>query len=341
MKTRISALQHSLTTDVLLVENPVDLLYLTGLSLSKGALLLTKNKSCLFVDGRYVAMAQTTSPVPVVLWEKNVLTAWCSEHKVKTLGFDSGWTTVEQVEVLKTYAETLVPVSKPCKQHRVVKDPNELRALRKAANVTWAGLQHVLGLLREGITEFELSWAFESYVRTHGASGLSFEPIVAFGKNSAFPHHRAGNTKLQKNELVLIDVGAIVDNYRGDLTRVHSFGSLDPKLQQMLEWTKQAQHAALQKVKPGTRVEELDVAARAVFARHGVEPLFSHGLGHGIGLETHEFPSLKKSGPDAATVLEEGMVFTLEPGLYQPGLGGVRWEDIVVVTSTGVERLYP
>jgi len=341
MKTRISALQQRLTTDALLIENPVDLLYLTGLSLSKGVFVLTKHESCLFVDGRYIAVAQNTAAVPVVLLEKNSVSGWCSQHKVKTLGFDSAWTTVEQLEVLNTYAEKLVPVSKPCKPLRVVKEVRELTALRKAADLTWAGLQHVLGLLREGITELELAWAFETYVRTHGASGLSFEPIVAFGKNSAFPHHRAGNTKLQKNDLVLIDVGAIVDSYRGDLTRVHSFGSPDPKLLQMLEWTKQAQAAALQKVKPGARVEELDVAARAVFARHGVEPLFSHGLGHGIGLETHEFPSIKKSGPDAHVKLEAGMVFTLEPGLYQPGLGGVRWEDIVLVTATGVERLYP
>jgi Xaa-Pro aminopeptidase len=343
MKKRIKALQDLMSTDALLIENPVDLLYLTGLSLSKGALLISRQEATLFVDGRYLKAAEQGPSVKACLWEGKSLLDWCAARHCKTLGFDSGWTSVEQFETWKTYFQGifLSGVSRPCKRIRGVKNSEEIKALRKAADLTWAGLQHALTLLKEGVSEKEIAFAFELYVRTHGASGLSFDPIVAFGEQSAYPHHRAGETKLKKNDLVLVDVGAIVDNYRGDLTRVHFFGTPDSKLSQMLEWTKKAHHAAIAKIKPGVCVEELDLAARAVFAKEGVEELFVHGLGHGIGLETHEFPSIKKSGPDSRVKLEPGMVFTIEPGLYRPGLGGVRFEDMVLVTESGVERLYP
>jgi Xaa-Pro aminopeptidase len=343
MKQRVHSLQQQMSVDAMLIENPTDLLYLTGLSLSKGALLIGKKEATLFVDGRYLKIAEKEASVQVCLWEGKSLLNWCIAKRCKTLSFDSSWTSVEQFEAWKTYFQGvhLIPTARPCKQIRGIKDSEEIKALRKAADLTWAGLQHARTLLKEGISEQEIAFAFEHYVRTHGASELSFEPIIAFGEQSAYPHHRAGATRLKRNDLVLMDVGAVVNDYRGDLTRVHFFGTPDPKLAQMLEWTQKAHAAAIAKIKPGTFVEELDLAARAVFAKEGVEELFVHGLGHGIGLETHEFPSIKKSGPDLAVPLEPGMIFTIEPGLYKPGLGGVRWEDMVLVTPHGVARLYP
>jgi Xaa-Pro aminopeptidase len=227
------------------------------------------------------------------------------------------------------------------KQLRVVKDATEIEALKKAAALTWQGYTFIKGLLKEGISEEELAFEFEFFVRKQGASGLSFDPIIAFGENSAYPHYRAGKATLQKNQIVLMDVGAVLDLYRGDLTRVVFFGEGDAQLSKMLEWTQQAQAKAIEIAKVGMTFGQLDEVARSVFAEQGVEEFFTHGLGHGIGLETHEFPNIRKTGPDKEVPLEAGMVFTVEPGLYRPGLGGVRWEDMVLMTKSGLERLFP
>jgi Xaa-Pro aminopeptidase len=225
------------------------------------------------------------------------------------------------------------------KEMRVIKDEKEIEALQKAAHLTWRGIQWIKGLLKEGITEEELAFEFEFFVRKNGASGLSFDPIIAFGENSAYPHYRAGQNQLKKNQIVLMDVGAIVGQYRGDLTRVVFFGEPDPQLQKMLEWTRQAGTQAIHAARVGAHFGQLDQVARSVFAKHGVEEWFAHGLGHGIGLETHEFPNIREAGPDKDVLIEAGMVFTIEPGLYRPGLGGVRWEEMVLVTRGGAEKL--
>lgn len=338
---RIKSFQKSLSTHGAIIENPIDLFYLTGLSLSKGILLVTQGESRLFVDGRYFEKAKEKAPCPVSLLEGDAVWSWLRERLSSSLAFDSATTSYEQFLHLEKKGIPLVPISRLLKQQRGIKSQEELQALQKAADLTWAGYRHILSCLKEGVSEKALAWEFESFVRTRGASALSFDPIIAFGENSAYPHHRAASSQLKQGQIVLIDVGAVVDSYRGDLTRVHFFGAPNPALTEMLEWTRAAQESAFQAVRPGVSLGDLDQKARAIYAREGVEPLFTHGLGHGIGLETHEYPSIKATGPDMQVPIEEGMVFTLEPGLYRPGVGGVRWEDIIVVTKSGAKRLYP
>ncbi len=323
------------------IEDPIDLLYLTGLPLSRGLLLRTHNERALFVDGRYYATAQKNAPCPTFLWDDAAPSHWLRERDIKTLAFDSAKTSVDRFEALKkkTTGLKLTAVSSLLKRERALKSPQEIARLRAAACLTLRGIEHIQGLLAPGISEEEIAWAFELFVRKQGASGLSFEPIIAFGENSAYPHHRAGKTRLQPNQIVLMDVGAILENYRGDLTRIHRFGHLNHELEDMIRWTLEAKAAAEALVRPGTLVETLDLTAKRVFGARGVEALFVHGLGHGVGLETHEFPSLKATGPDAQAPLEVGMVITIEPGLYRPGLGGVRIEDMLVVTETGAQKL--
>jgi Xaa-Pro aminopeptidase len=341
MKKRLARFQEQLTTDAAIIDQVTDLFYLTGLKVSRGVLVVGKREATLFVDGRYIAEAKEKTSCAVQLLEGDAPWRYLKEMRTKEVTFDSAATSVDLYLSWSEAAGEIALAGRPklLKELRAVKDPVELAALKKAEMLTFEGYRHVAQLLKEGVSEEELACEFECYVRKRGASGFSFDAIIAFGENSAYPHHRAGKTKLKKNQIVLIDVGAIVDSYRGDLTRIHFFGKADPELEKMLHVTKRAQERAIQMVRPGVTFGELDLAARSVFKETGMEELFSHGLGHGIGLETHEFPSLKNSGPDREAVCKVGMVFTVEPGLYRPGLGGVRWEDMVVVTQTGCETL--
>lgn len=341
MKFRILELQNKLSSDAVLIEDPIDLLYLTGLSLSRGVFVATKEETVLFVDGRYFAKAQKEASCAVRLLSGNYLNDWLEARSIRTLEFDSNYTAFSRYEALKNESKTvsLKPMPALLRAQRSIKNSTEIVALKKAADITWRGLKHMESLLREGILEAELAMEFEFFVRKEGASGLSFSPIVAFGENSAYPHYRAGKAELKQGQVVLMDVGAVIDDYAGDLTRVVFFGEGNPQLQNMLELTKRAHQKAVNLVRPGTTFGELDLAARSVFAEAGVESLFTHSLGHGIGLETHEFPSIKDGGPDRDVKLEAGMVFTIEPGLYRPGLGGVRWEDVILVTKNGYEQL--
>ncbi len=340
MQRKIEGLQKVLRErrlDALIIENPIDLFYLTGLNLSKGYLVVKSSGATLFVDSRYIEMARNISPLPVELNEKKSFMKDLSG----AVGFDSSFMTYEEYSSLeKGFPDVrLTAAPAPLKEMRVVKTPDERAALKRAALLTYEGLLHIKGLLQEGISEEELAFAFEWFCRKKGASSLSFDPIIAFGPNSAYPHHRAGKTLLQKGQVVLMDVGAVVDSYHGDLTRIAFFGEADPKLVHFLHVVRRAQQKAMEAVRPGVFVGRLDEIVRHEFRLEGVEELFTHSLGHGIGLETHEYPRIRFDGEDAPLLLAPGMVFTLEAGLYQSPLGGIRYEDMIVVTENSYENL--
>ncbi len=319
----------------LFVDDPIDLFYLTGLSLSVGRLFVSAEKTCLFVDGRYIEIARKQAPCEVCLIGdlKKYLSSGMS------IGFDSAFISYDgYLELRKMFPEqTFIPISKPLKNLRLKKEKGEIASLKKAAHLTREGEKYIASLLKEGVAEEDLSLAFEFYCRERGASGLSFQPIIAFGENSAFPHHRAGKTKLKKDQIVLFDLGAVVDGYAGDMTRVHFFGKADPQLSKDYALLQIVQKKVIAQVAPGIRFGELDRIARGLLKEAGSDLLFTHGLSHGIGLDVHEYPRLKIGGGDGDLILEPGMAFTVEPGIYRPGLGGVRYEDVVIVTETGHE----
>jgi Xaa-Pro aminopeptidase len=320
----------------LIIENPIDLYYLTGLTLSRGRLIITPQEARLYVDGRYISYAKEKAPCPVFLWTKE------TRFEVKgPLEFDSAWTTVAHLERLKAEFHSLTPKFCPLQKQRLIKDKEELQALRKAAAITWDAVQHLKTLFKKEIAEQDLATEFDYYVRKKGASGLSFDPIIAFGENSAYPHHRSSSSRLKKDQIILVDVGAIYDHYCGDMTRVFFFGTPNPELQKMYDLARSAAQAAAAQVRIGAPLGALDRAARDVLAKHSMEELFTHNLGHGIGLDCHESPSLRWDGEDKALPLAANMVFTIEPGLYQAGLGGVRYENTGVVTEQGFESFYP
>lgn len=316
----------------ILIEDLADLRYLTGLPLSQGTWVEAKVPT-LLVDGRYFAICREKLKCAVELESPEALRKAVGDADVV---FDSGISYARYLQLQKVWpGKTLTPVKGPLRERRVCKSAAELVALRKAAKLTYAGIEYLISRLRDGVSEKELAWEFEQFVRTRGASGLSFDSIVAFGEQSAYPHHRASDRKLKKGDLVLIDVGAVVEDYHGDMTRVAFWGAPNQVLQERYAQIQKVTADVIAHVKPGVKVGTLDQMARDVLG-----PLFIHSLGHGVGLETHEFPRLKCDGEDRAVELKEGMVFTVEPGLYEPGVGGVRFEQMVVVTSTGASLLH-
>lgn len=329
---RIKRLQKTVKEGILFIDDPIDLLYLTGIHFSLGRLAISQTEAILFVDGRYIDIAKAKAPCNVAL-----LSDLRKKITSKEICFDSGFLSYEGYLNLQNEfpQASLMPILKPLKDFRMIKNEQEIVSLKKAQQLTREGLNHIVGLLKEGISEDALALEFEYFCRKNGASKLSFSPIIAFGMNSSYPHHRSGKSTLKKNQIVLIDVGAVVDGYAGDMTRVEFFGSVDDQLEKDYLLIKQVQKKIIARVKPGLHFGELDKIARDELNKAGCGELFTHGLSHGIGLDTHEDPRLKIKGGDTDLILQPGMTFTVEPGIYRTDLGGVRYEDIVLVTDEG------
>jgi Xaa-Pro aminopeptidase len=345
---RLHKLQASLKNvcDVLLIEDAVNLFYLTGMHLSAGRLLVSAEETVLIVDKRYFELCGKLTFLKV--WDTethplHVCFQTSSFDQAKTLGFDSSTTSYKNYTKLLSLAETLsltlVPIDRPLQQLRAVKDETELQRLKDAGALGSLGFDFVLSLLKEGISEIEIANELEIFWKKHGSKGVAFSPIIAFGVNSSMPHYRAGNTQLKQGDIVLIDIGVNLDDYQSDMTRTVFFGTPDPRLLEIYEVVKQAQQAALSLCRPGVSVEALDKAARELIASHGFGPQFLHSLGHGVGLEIHEYPVIKNPCPDGPINLIPGMVITIEPGIYIPQLGGVRIEDTIAITDEGYVNL--
>lgn len=324
--------------DGLVIENPIDIYYLLGLSLSTGKLLLTKEETILLVDGRYIESAKEKSIVPAKLLGKDALASFF--RNCKKVGFDSGFTSVHGLEQLKKEAALdYEPIYGPTLLLRRCKDDSELEKIRQSAALNWEGFCHILKILRDGISELEVAFSYEMFVRQKGAEKLAFDPIIAFGKNSAKPHHRSSSSLLEKGQVVLIDIGVCLDHYYSDMTRVVFWGKENPTLHKMYGVVKEAYAAAERNVCKGTLISSLDETARTVMRKAGMEEQFLHSLGHGVGLEIHEAPRIRKDLECGNLLLNE--VITIEPGLYVSGLGGIRYENTLIVTEKGFENLYP
>ena len=325
-----------------LFEDPIDLYYFTGLSLSAGSLLIAPHASILFVDGRYLEMAKAHSPIAVLAKENEHLKEVFQKNAIDTIAIDSSKISVESFEQKKREFPLIQWEAIPnlTRSLRVIKNEEELSKMRHSSQITKQGFLFACQQLKEGISEQELAWVFECFCREHGASRMAFEPIIAFGENSAFPHHHCTHRKFRIGDVVLIDVGCVVDFYASDMTRTLISSHVSQEMQRIGKIVKQAQRAARQVCKAGMKVKEVDEAAREIFRQEGLEKYFTHSLGHGIGLETHEFPRLTSKGVEGDTLLKEGMVVTIEPGLYLPGIGGARHEDTVIVRQEGIENLY-
>ncbi len=341
MESRLQKVQKNLSkwqVDALLVSDEIDLLYLTSLELSRGILCIAKERICLIVDGRYFEACKERFPFDVQLLQEGVLKEQLQGYK--KIGFDQDAESYSAYMRLKAQVgEKLTPLSKPILEIRAVKEAQEIEKIAASCKLCVEGFDFIVSLLKEGVMEKTLACELEIFWKQRGADRLSFSPIIAFGKNSSMPHYRAGSAKLSKNELVLIDIGVVYDGYHSDMTRMAYFGKVDPKLEEICKVVQKAQNMALTKCMPGMLASELDTVARDVVKEAGFGDYFVHGLGHGVGLDIHEGPILKKDPAIQDTLLLPGMVVTIEPGIYLPHLGGARIEDTVVVQEKGCLNL--
>lgn len=340
--------------DALLIDDPTNIFYLTGLDLSSGKLIAHLNGAHLLVDGRYIEACRKNSPFPVLVSDpptfEHLLNSPELSHIAK-LGFDTEKTSYKAYEALKKVAHaisanpsaakdlSIIPIESPLKIIRSIKDAHEVKALKEAAKLGSEGFDYVCSLLKEGISEKTCAQELEIFWKRHGSKGVAFDPIIAFGEHSSMPHYRAGTKKLAKGDIVLIDIGVNYKHYHSDMTRIAFFGTPNPLLVEIHKIVKKAQEAALKLCKPGTTLGELDNAARSLITSHGYGANFSHSLGHGVGLDIHEYPTIRNTAPLDKIPLSPGMVVTIEPGIYLPGVGGVRIEDTVVITENGHENL--
>jgi Xaa-Pro aminopeptidase len=333
-----------LGVDAFLVTRMPNVRYLSGFTGSNGQVVLTREASLFVTDGRYVEQSrhEVADLEHLVDTERDLAAALaeaCARLGVTRAAFEGGGVTYELYEDLraKAAAVELVPTRGEVERLRWVKEPEELRLIERAQGATDAALRAILGRVREGVTELELALELELAMRRAGADGVAFETIVAFGENAAEPHHDPTDRGLRRGDVVKLDFGGLSGGYRADMTRTLAFGEPDPRLREAYEVVRAAQQAGVDAIRAGARSADVDEAARGVVRDAGLGELFTHGTGHGVGLEIHEGPWLRRGGRD---VLPAGAVVTVEPGVYIPELGGVRIEDMVEVTDGGA-RVIP
>jgi Xaa-Pro aminopeptidase len=336
-------LQASLDHDsAYLIEDTTDLFYLLKKPISLGSLIIEKNNIHLFVDGRYFSAFSGLEKITTLPSEKEGLYHYLMSSNLKTVVFDSAKTTYERALFFKKFQKIhFVPQKELLRLIRIIKSPHEIALIRQSSQLLVSIYKEFLTLPKIGLSEKEISRQFQLLSIEKGAEGFSFEPIMASGPNTAFPHHRPQNRHLESSDVLLVDVGVTKNYYQSDMTRMVFLGHAPSELLFFHDCVLEAHQAALNVCKPGVACGQLDQAARDVFRRHNLEHLFCHSLGHGLGLETHEAPRLKFDGADKDIILEPGMVITIEPGLYKEGLGGIRHEDLIVITETGYENFYP
>ncbi len=322
---------------------PASWYYLTGFTGEAGALVVSRPGTTLITDTRFTVQARSeTSGIRVVQQAHSLPAAIGDFLKASgggKVGFDSSHVAVAQLHAMRKAAGSRVRwvasegLVEALRGH---KDAQELAQMRLAAILAGKVLEGALELLKPGVRELEIAAEIEYQMRQMGASGPAFETIVAFGERSAYPHARASANRLRKNELVVLDLGAILAHYCSDITRTVVVGRASKKIRQWHRAVQEAQAAAIGAVKAGASSGEVDAAARQVLAGHHLDRYFIHSTGHGLGLEVHEDPRVAKGQKQ---LLEPGNVITIEPGVYVPGVGGIRIEDDVAVHAGETEVL--
>jgi Xaa-Pro aminopeptidase len=331
---RIERLRE-LLEEPLLVSAPVNVLYLTGFDSSNAALLVEPDRVRLFTDFRYAERARQLEGVKVEETKRHIYTDLEGRLSGR-IGFEADALTYANFELLRAGGTELAPRRGLVESLRSVKEPAELDAIRRATEVTNRTYEQLAEERFSGRTEKELVWRMTELFHECGADEPAFAIDIAAGPTAASPHAVPGDRVVEEGDLVLVDAGAKVDGYCSDCTRTFAVGEISDSLREIYELTRLAQQAGLDAVRPGATGREADAAARAVIAEAGYGENFGHGLGHGIGLLVHEAPNLR---PESTDALAAGNVVTVEPGIYLSGVGGVRIEDLVVLTEDGCDVL--
>ncbi|HXZ11226.1 MAG TPA: Xaa-Pro peptidase family protein [Candidatus Sulfotelmatobacter sp.] len=334
----------ALRADALLVSHLPNIQYLCGFTGSAGLLLIEPNRSTLFTDSRYTFQAQEeVGGAGVQIAKKGLVRAVgmaLRRRRGRTrVAYAASQVSAAQKEALVRQAGSRVRWTDGgglVEKLRAVKDSGELATMREAAQLISAVFEELVPKINPGTSELQLAAEIDYAIKLRGASGPSFETIVASGERSAWAHARPSAKLLGKNELVVLDQGAILRGYCSDMTRTVFLGQAPENVRKMYQAVREAQAVAKAGIRPGVSAGAVDRAARRILRGYGLDRRFTHSTGHGLGLEVHEIPRL---GQREETILEESMVLTVEPGVYVEGVGGIRIEDDVVVTASGAEDL--
>jgi Xaa-Pro aminopeptidase len=328
-----------LGVDAMLVTALANARYLSGFTGSNAAVLVTPEHDVFLTDGRYTEQARREVPdmerITCAQTYRGDVAERCAALGVTRLGVEAQHLTVADHAALATAVGggvALVPKEDAVEAARRVKDDDERDLLRHAQASTDAAFDAVLDVFAVGVSEEQIARQLERLMRETGADALAFDPIVAFGEDAAEPHHEPGHRVLEEGDVIKLDFGAQVGGYNADMTRTIAFGQPAAELKKIHDVIREAQQAGIDALRGGVPGSEVDRAARAVVVDAGYGERFVHGLGHGVGLEIHEAPWL---GAAYDAPLPAGSVVTVEPGIYVPGLGGVRIEDMVEVTDDG------
>jgi Xaa-Pro aminopeptidase len=343
MNNRIFRLREALVEkklDGMFISQPDNRYYLSGFDGSAGYLLITPKDTLLATDFRYLEQVKIQSPEYVLFRITGGVSEWfpklTGEAGIKTLGFESGDITHamyrQLAEALKNSGLPiqLIPVEGLVESLRTVKDTEEIGLIKQAVEITDRAFEYIEGTIKPGMTELEVAWQLERFQRENGSQSMPFEIIVASGPNSALPHAKPTEKQIQSGEPIVIDMGARVGHYCSDFTRTLCLGEPDDTYKKVYDTVLGAQLAAIALIKKGITGKEADGFARTVIEEAGYGEEFGHSLGHGTGLAAHENPRV---GPNSEDILSDGMVFSVEPGIYLPGWGGIRIEDLAVIEN--------
>lgn len=327
-----------------LFTKPENMIYITGGYTGEGCVFLSAAAREIITDFRYTEQAGQQAPdfavfeVSAQTGETARLGQLCTQCGVSELFAETSYMTHDAfVAMEKALAPVkLTTIATPAEDDRIVKDEGEIACIRKAAQITDASFDFLVGNVREGMTELEVVGMLYGFFLSHGATGFSFAPIIASGENSSLPHAVAGQRRIRRGDLITFDIGCKVGGYCSDFTRTIAVGGIDPELEKIYNIVLEANLRGLAAVRPGVTGFDVDKAARDHIAANGYGAAFGHSTGHGVGLEIHEAPRLSSRSQD---VLKPGMIVTVEPGIYLPGKGGVRIEDLVLVTENGCDVL--
>lgn len=333
----VRATLSDLGAEALLVTKLVNVRYLTGFSGSNGQLLLGAD-DLFFTDSRYEA--QSAHQVGCTTQIFDLRSGWeqvvAAMNGVSKVAIEAHHMTVASAGRLREAAKdkTLVECENVIERQREIKDAGEIELIRRACSFGDQAFEQVLGRLREGMTELELAAELEELMRRAGSEGVSFSTIAAFGEQAAEPHHEPTGRKLKRGDMVKLDFGATHAGYNSDMTRTIAFGEPDDQMRTIYEAVRAGQEAGVEAVRAGVVTGDVDEASRVPLRAIGHD--YGHATGHGCGLEVHEAPTVRGKGAD---ILAAGMTVTVEPGIYVPGLGGVRIEDLLAVTDDGFDVL--
>jgi Xaa-Pro aminopeptidase len=331
--------------DALIVSSLVNVRYLTGYAGSNGLVVIAADRASFVTDFRYVMAAEPIRRFMDVQMAEREAVRFAAEHlaelapEAARVGVEASNLTLAAHRILSdTATAELVPTTGIVERLREVKDAQELEAVRRSAALIAPVYEELAAEGLEGRRELDVAWRVRELFHEQGAEGLSFDTIVASHERGAMPHADPSEATIGSGTLITIDLGCVLDGYCSDCTRTFATGDPPEELLAIYDICLRAQEAAVEAIRPGAGGQQVDAVARDIIADAGYGDRFGHGLGHGVGLDVHEGPRL---GTRSDATLEAGMVVTVEPGIYLPGQGGVRIEDLVIVTADGCERLTP